>query len=109
MEWVQSLDYEHIPFRCRKCNEYGHLFRHCPLNIVVNQSKPREDTNKEGCIKVPSKHKISKESVSKEVPQNTVKDGNSFQVLASDMKREGMNKQQAIGEASKIIGVEAVP
>jgi len=31
-EWIQPLDYEHIPFRCRKCHEHGHLFRDCPLN-----------------------------------------------------------------------------
>jgi len=28
----QPLDYEHIPFRCRRCHEYGHLVRQCPLN-----------------------------------------------------------------------------
>jgi hypothetical protein len=32
-EWAQTIDYEHIPFRCRKCHEHGHLFRDCPLNI----------------------------------------------------------------------------
>jgi len=32
-EWIQPLDYEHIPFRCRKCHEHGHLFRDCPLNL----------------------------------------------------------------------------
>ena len=26
-EWVQTVDYEHIPFRCHKCHEHGHLFR----------------------------------------------------------------------------------
>lgn len=31
-EWVQAVDYEHIPFRCHKCHEHGHLFRDCPLN-----------------------------------------------------------------------------
>ena len=30
--WNQTIDYEHIPFRCRKCHEHGHLFRDCPLN-----------------------------------------------------------------------------
>jgi hypothetical protein len=31
-EWAQTIDYEHIPFRCRKCHEHGHLFRDFPLN-----------------------------------------------------------------------------
>ena len=31
-DWVQTLDYEHISFRCQICHEYGHLFRDCPMN-----------------------------------------------------------------------------
>ena len=31
-EWIQAIDYEHIPFCCRKCHEHGHLFQECPLN-----------------------------------------------------------------------------
>jgi hypothetical protein len=31
-EWTQTIDYEHIPFRCRKFHEHGHLFRDFPLN-----------------------------------------------------------------------------
>ena len=30
-DWLQSLDYEFIPFRCHHCHEHGHLFRECPL------------------------------------------------------------------------------
>lgn len=29
--WVQQLDYETLPFRCRLCHEYGHLQRKCPI------------------------------------------------------------------------------
>eukprot|EP00253_Pinus_taeda_P020851 PITA_20851 len=28
--WQHPIDYEHIPFRCRRCHEYDHLFRECP-------------------------------------------------------------------------------
>lgn len=38
-EWLQTIDYEHIPFRCRKCHEHGHLFRDCPLTKIENKSK----------------------------------------------------------------------
>lgn len=31
-EYFQALDYEQIPFRCRKCHVHGHLVRDCPLN-----------------------------------------------------------------------------
>jgi hypothetical protein len=26
-EWIQSINYEQIPFRCRRCHEHGSLFR----------------------------------------------------------------------------------
>ena len=30
ISWIQQLDYETLPFRCRLCHEYGHLLRRCP-------------------------------------------------------------------------------
>lgn len=30
MMWQQVLDYEGVPFRCRKCHEVGNLFKYCP-------------------------------------------------------------------------------
>ena len=41
-DWVQNLDYEQVPFQCRLCHEYGHLFWECPLNHPKNKS--RKDT-----------------------------------------------------------------
>jgi len=32
VEWIQLIYYEHVPFRCRKCHDLGHLYRDCPLN-----------------------------------------------------------------------------
>jgi hypothetical protein len=40
-EWAQTIDYEHIPFRCRKCHEHGHLFRDFPLNAPPSQLRKR--------------------------------------------------------------------
>jgi hypothetical protein len=31
-EWIQSIDYEKIPFRYRICHEHGHLIKECSLN-----------------------------------------------------------------------------
>jgi hypothetical protein len=25
-DWIHTIYYDHIPFRCRKCHEHGHLF-----------------------------------------------------------------------------------
>eukprot|EP00253_Pinus_taeda_P012716 PITA_12716 len=38
-EWVQIVYYDHIPFRCHKCHEHGHIFRDCPLNKEMNKSR----------------------------------------------------------------------
>ena len=43
--WLQLLDYEYIPFRCRRCHEYGHLYKSCPLNEV--QQQPHQASGKE--------------------------------------------------------------
>lgn len=51
-EWVQAIDYEHIPFRCRKCHEHGHLFRDYPLNIREDNLKTNIGKDPEGFTKV---------------------------------------------------------
>ena len=40
--WQQTLEYEHIPFRCRRCHEYGHLFKECPLNIEEEEQRNKQ-------------------------------------------------------------------
>ena len=44
-EWIQSIDYEQIPFRCKRCHEHGHLFREFPLNKKqeAENTKPQQD------------------------------------------------------------------
>ncbi len=37
-EWVQTVDYEHIPFICHKFHEHGHLFMDLPLSKTKNNS-----------------------------------------------------------------------
>ena len=54
-EWTQPLEYEHIPFRCRKCHEHGHLYQDCPKNktpIVLTIA-----TDEDGFKKVTKKRK----------------------------------------------------
>jgi hypothetical protein len=31
-DWNQTMDYEQIPFRWRKCHDHGHIFPNCALN-----------------------------------------------------------------------------
>jgi hypothetical protein len=48
--WMQTIDYEHIPFRCRKYHEHGHLLRDFPLNTPSKDGKPEAKKNKNGFI-----------------------------------------------------------
>jgi hypothetical protein len=54
-DWNQTIDYEHIPFRCRKCHEHGHLFRDCPLN--ASAPKPAEAKQKDSFTSVTGRRK----------------------------------------------------
>jgi len=38
-QWKQPLDYENIAFRCRRCQQIGHLFNACKS---LNKSKPQQ-------------------------------------------------------------------
>lgn len=59
-EWMQTLDYEHVPFRCCKCHEHRHLFRYCHLNIQPQWNQPPEETDVGGFVKVSNKKKPTK-------------------------------------------------
>jgi len=41
-KWIQSIDYEHVPFRCIKCHAHGHVFCDFPQN-----AKPTTNTTSE--------------------------------------------------------------
>lgn len=38
--WIQLLDYEGIPFRCRKCHKIGHLAARCSSEKVRSKKSP---------------------------------------------------------------------
>ena len=41
-EWIQPIDYEQLPFWCRKCHDHGHLGREFPkLAPVAASTKHR--------------------------------------------------------------------
>jgi hypothetical protein len=77
-EWTQTIDYEHIPFKCQKCHEHGHLFRDFPLNALAQPTAEEKQqdgfTQVKGCRKQTSKK--STQTGSKKIPTN-----NSFDAL----------------------------
>jgi hypothetical protein len=79
-DWAQTIDYEHIPFRCRKCHEHGHLFRECPLNTTHKEGKPENGQDKEGFMQQAGR----KRQRSRKQPAQVSKDpstSNKFAIL----------------------------
>lgn len=59
--WSEALvDYENLPFRCRQCQEYGHLIRECPQNHT-----PTTEDNVGKAFKNPSRPPVATESALK--------------------------------------------
>ena len=50
-EWFQEIDYEQIPFRCRRCHEHGHLFQDCPQNKRQRGKKDQKNQDADGFTK----------------------------------------------------------
>jgi hypothetical protein len=77
-DWNQTIDYDHIPFFCRKCHEHGHLFRYCPLNAQA--PKAGENKKKYGfTIVTGPKWNPSRKKNPDNTPKITTK--NSYDIL----------------------------
>jgi len=85
-EWTQPLDYEHVPFRCRRCHALGHLFRDCPLNVKDNTPAPSENQTLDGFTKVTNRKRSHKKPQIGPKPQpikpSNAASKNSFDILA---------------------------
>jgi hypothetical protein len=86
MEWIQSVDYEHVPFRCRKCHEHGHLFRDFPKKKPVLDPKKSDITNEDGFKKVANKRCQNRKSPTVDKPTPTPTD-NNFNALVDQVGR----------------------
>jgi hypothetical protein len=56
-DWSQTINYEHIPFWCRKCHEHGHLFRECPLNMVQKEGNLERGKDKDDFVQPAGKRR----------------------------------------------------
>ena len=56
-EWVKILDYEHIPFRCHHCHEYGNLFGYFPHAPSPNSPPSSSQQTQDGFTIVRRKSK----------------------------------------------------
>jgi hypothetical protein len=107
----QLLDYEHIPFRCRRCHEYGHLYKSCPLNGPLQQPSnvnnpeqvPRKDD--EWFVLISNKKRQTRAvnprpgQTSKQNPPGSVSTENMYEVLQEEgdpvVHEIAMDEQQA--------------
>eukprot|EP00253_Pinus_taeda_P033124 PITA_33124 len=80
-EWLQPLDYEHIPFCCRKCHEHGHLFRECPLNTQTQAAVNEAPKASYGFTKVTSHRRHAKKQLASPSSPKNPKSQNRFQTL----------------------------
>jgi hypothetical protein len=103
-EWVQTIDYEHIPFRCRKCHEHGHLFRDCPQNTPARQD---EDT----CRAPPRMDFTQVQSRWKKNPKNPSQSqakrpsmSNSFEILNQLSESQEVENPHLIGSKNNVKG-----
>lgn len=80
--WVQPLDYENLPFRCKICHEHGHLLRNYPLNPTLRASPPKENKEEGGFTKVASRKKNQKKSHPKPAQPKTA-NNNRFEALST--------------------------
>eukprot|EP00253_Pinus_taeda_P010874 PITA_10874 len=100
--WKQPIDYEHIPFRCHICHEYGHLYRQCSLNKEEESRKSQANTQRStermedperGFQQVVRKKKQNKEgprTQSQKKPSQT-SNQNKFQALHSENEEYEVN------------------
>jgi hypothetical protein len=90
-EWIQNINYEQIPFRCRRFHEHGHLFREIPLNKKkeMENSKPQQD--EDGFVKPKPRSRANKR-------QRKSRAGTNTEVWLSP---EGRDKTNQGAEAKK--------
>jgi len=74
----QNLDYEGVPFRCRRCHKVGHLYKDCSLLTPTSQEATRG-----------SKHRLSEDLIVDEQPsgQDHSKDADGVTTQQSSAPR----------------------
>ena len=86
------VDYEHIPFRCRKCYEPGHLYRYYPTNNMERNVKTNADKNPKVFTKVGSKGKGRKRP-QKNINEERQTSYNSFKILEEEDGNKETNEE----------------
>lgn len=95
--WQQPIDYEHIPFRCQKCHEYGHLYKQCPLNKEEEFIKKKEEQQRE-TEKIDEADRVFQLVIRK---KKAGKEGIKIQTQGKNPNIESQNKFKILQENSE--------
>jgi len=106
-KWVQTVDYEHITFRCHKCHEHGHLSRVCPLNKREEYLNTSKGKDQKGFTKVGGKGKGGGRKTQKNPTENDNKTRsyNSFEILG-EKEVDGGDQKSTENQAARGKGKE---
>lgn len=105
VEWIQLIDYEHVPFRCRKCHNLGHLYRDCPLNKKPPPQMSSENQASNNFTKLVNRRRGNKKSTANpktdQVKMSKPSTSNSFEALASNDMQDPDNGPKNNKESNK--------
>lgn len=111
-EWIQSLDYEHVPFRCRKFHAHGHLFRDCLQNSKSIAPEVSDQQAQDGFNKVPSHKRAHKKPSTEKKPHldptSIPSTSNSFEVLANTSEKQPLKPLASLDNKKGSEGKEDV-
>jgi hypothetical protein len=87
LEWIQTMDYDHAPLRCRKCHEHGHLFIYFPKKNQTISLKDATLSDEEGFRTIPTQQRNTQKphTAAKSKEPST---SNNFQFLAQQLPGE---------------------
>ena len=106
-EWIQSIDYEQLPFLCRNCHKCSHLGRGCP-KMKAEEGNPGHkwegEGEKDGFTQVKSKQRSKGGGSSKsrrEPTPKTLRSTNPFEVLGEEKPDLDNSKEMEPGKTQK--------
>lgn len=123
--WQQPMDYEHIPFRCKRCHEYEHIYKECPLNRTEEVADKQEEERasaedlgreKEGFKEVHNKRKLGRSIPQRNIHKENIslKTQNEFTALQEEeveMEKETSDEEmmETLKDTGKQVSGQMVP
>lgn len=87
IQWKQPLDYENTAFRCRGCQQTGHLLKACPSKSKPQQRKSRGWQNLNEVLERRTAHKKAP-SVTEEVETEAEEDDTTIEEVEIENQKE---------------------